>query len=177
MEGCPPYDVTAQTYFARATTALGVNWWICTSYLYKTSATKQCVGRRRPAVKNALNTTISTSDSGISSAPGTRPTPFLKYPNCCMSCTRTEEILETPNSTVWPGCNSTTAKSLKVPSDDDSPNDVFAADEEEVNIATYRRRRRTVCLTRARSLMKRSKKGRRASERFQNARVLWRTER
>jgi hypothetical protein len=48
-----------------------------------------------------------------------------------MSCTRTEEILETPNSTLWPGCSSTAAKSLKVPSDDDLPNGVFIADEEE----------------------------------------------
>jgi hypothetical protein len=94
-----------------------------------------------------------------------------------MSCTQTEEILETPNSTVWPGCNSTAAKSLMVSSDDDSPNDAFAADEEEADIATYRRRRRAVCLTRARSPMKRHKEGRRAGERFQNVRILRRTER
>jgi hypothetical protein len=93
-----------------------------------------------------------------------------------MSCTRTEEILDTSNSTVWPGCSSTTAKSLKVPSDDDSPSGIFAADEEEDDIATYRRRR-AVCLTRARSPMKRNKEGKRAGERFQKARVLWRTER
>jgi hypothetical protein len=90
---------------------------------------------------------------------------------------RIEEILEMPNSTVWPGCNSTAAKSLKVSSDDDSPNDVFATDEEEDDIAMYRRRRPAVCLTRARSLMKKNKEGRRAGERFQNARVLRRTER
>jgi uncharacterized protein with PIN domain len=90
---------------------------------------------------------------------------------------RTEEILETPNSTVWLGCNSTTAKSLKVSSDDDSPNDVFTADEEKDDIATYRRRRRAVYLTRARSLMKRNKEGRQAGERFQNSRVLRCTER
>jgi hypothetical protein len=94
-----------------------------------------------------------------------------------MSCTRTEEILETPNSTVWPGCSSTAAKSLKVPSDNDSPNGVFAADEEEDDMATYRRRRRVVCLTRARSPMNKSKEGRHAREQFQNARVLRRTER
>jgi hypothetical protein len=73
-----------------------------------------------------------------------------------MSCTRTEEILETPNSTVWPGCNSTAAKSLKVSPDDDSPNDVFSVDEEDDDIATYRRRRRVVYLTQARSPMKRN---------------------
>jgi hypothetical protein len=45
-------------------------------------------------------------------------------------------------------------------------------------MATYRRRRRVVCLTRARSPMSRSKEGRRASERFQKeARVLRRAER
>jgi hypothetical protein len=45
-------------------------------------------------------------------------------------------------------------------------------------MATYRRRRRAVCLTRARSPMSRSKEGRRANERFQkDARVLRRAER
>jgi hypothetical protein len=53
------------------------------------------------------------------------------YPNCCISCTRTEEILETPNSTVWPGYNSIATKSLKVSSDDESAGGAFAADEEE----------------------------------------------
>jgi hypothetical protein len=45
-------------------------------------------------------------------------------------------------------------------------------------MATYRRRRRAVCLTRARSPTSRSKEGRRAGERFQKeARVLRRVER
>jgi hypothetical protein len=45
-------------------------------------------------------------------------------------------------------------------------------------MATYRRRRRAVCLTRARSPTSRSKEGRRADERFQKeARVLRRAER
>jgi hypothetical protein len=44
---------------------------------------------------------------------------------------------------------------------------VVAADEEEDNMATYRRRRRTVCFTRARSPTNRSKEGRRASEQFE----------
>jgi hypothetical protein len=45
-------------------------------------------------------------------------------------------------------------------------------------MATYRRRRRAVCLTRARSPMSRSKEGRRADKRFQKeARVLRRAER
>jgi hypothetical protein len=73
-----------------------------------------------------------------------------------MSCTRAEKILETPNSTVWPGCSSTATKSLKVSLDDDSTNGVLAADEEEDSKATYRRQRRAVCLTRARSPMNES---------------------
>jgi hypothetical protein len=129
---------------------------------------KRCAGRRRPAMKNASNTTNSPSGSGISSAPRMRPTLSPKYLNCCISCMRTEEILEMPNSTVWPGCNSTAAKSLKVSSDDESAGGAFAADEEEDDFTTYHRRRRAVCLTRARSLMQRNKEGRRAGERFQN---------
>jgi hypothetical protein len=74
---------------------------------------------------------------------------------------RTEEILEVPNSMVWPGCNSITAKSLKVSSDDGTAGDALAADEEE-NIAMYRRRRRTVCLMWARFPKQESKEGRRA---------------
>jgi hypothetical protein len=67
---------------------------------------------------------------------------------------------------------------LKVSSDDESAGSVFAADEEEDGMATYRRRRRAVCLARARSPTNRSKEGRRAGELFQKeARVLWRTER
>jgi hypothetical protein len=54
-----------------------------------------------------------------------------------------------PNSTMWPGCNFVATKSLKVSSDDGSVDDALAADEEE-DIATYRRWRRAVCLTRAR---------------------------
>jgi hypothetical protein len=101
--------------------------------------------------------------------PGTRPTPLPKYPSCCISCTRTEEMLETPNSTVSPGCSSAAATLLKVSSDVV----VVAADEEEDGMATYRRRRRAVCLTRARSPTNRSKEGRQADERFQKeARVL-----
>jgi hypothetical protein len=60
-----------------------------------------------------------------------------------------EKILEVPNSTVWPGCNSITAKSLKVSSDDGAAGDALAADEEE-DIATYHRWRRAVCLMRVR---------------------------
>jgi hypothetical protein len=55
---------------------------------------------------------------------------------------------------------------------------VFAADEEEDDMATYRRWQRAVCLTRARSPTNRSKEGRRADERFQKeARVSRRAER
>jgi hypothetical protein len=64
-----------------------------------------------------------------------------------------------------------------VSSDDDLPDGVFAADEEEDGMTTYRRRRRAVCLTQVRSPMNRSKEGRRAGEQVQNARVLRRTER
>ena len=95
----------------------------------------------------------------------------------CSSFSNSNTRGVTPNSTVWPGCNSTATEPLKVSSDDESADDAFAADEEEDDIATYRRRRRAVCLTRARSPMKRNKEGRRAGERFQNARVLRRTER
>jgi hypothetical protein len=66
------------------------------------------------------------------------PTPSLKYPSRCISSTWTKEILEVPNSTLWPGYNSITAKSLKVSSDDGMADDALAADEEE-DIATYRR--------------------------------------
>jgi hypothetical protein len=72
---------------------------------------------------------------------------------------RTEEILEVPNSTVWPGYNSITAKSLKVSSDDGTAGDALATDEEEDN-AMYHRRRRAVCLMRARFPKQESKEGR-----------------
>jgi hypothetical protein len=100
------------------------------------------------------------SGSGTSSAPGTRPTPLPKYPSCCISCTRTEDIRETPNSTVSPGRNSSAATLLSVSSDDAPTGGVSAAEEEEDGMATYRRRRRAVCFTRARSPMSRSKEGR-----------------
>jgi hypothetical protein len=105
--------------------------------------------------------------------PRDTPTPLPKYPSCCMSCTRAEEIRETPNSTVSPGCSSSAATFLKVSSDDASTGGVFAAGEEKDGMATYRRRRRAVCLTRARYPTSRSKEGRRAGERFQKeARVF-----
>jgi hypothetical protein len=54
----------------------------------------------------------------------------------------------------------------------------LSSEEEEDGMATYRRRRRAVCFTRARSSISRSKEGRRAVKRFQKeARVLWRAER
>jgi hypothetical protein len=99
--------------------------------------------------ENASNTTNSPSGSRISSAPGARPTPSLKYPSCCISCTRTEEIHDVPNSTVWPSCNSVTIKSLRVSSNDEPTDNALTADEEE-DIATYHRRRCAVCFTRAR---------------------------
>jgi hypothetical protein len=110
--------------------------------------------------------------------PGTRPTPLPKYPSCCISCTRTEDIRDTPNSTVSPGCNSSTAILLKVSSNDAPAGGVSAADEEEDDMATYRRRRRAVCLTWARSPTSRSKEGKRVGEWFlKAARVSWCAER
>jgi hypothetical protein len=68
--------------------------------------------------------------------------------------------------TVWPGCRSTTAESLNVFSDDGVVGDALAADEED-GMDTYRRRRCTVCLMRARSPAKReSREGRRADEKL-----------
>jgi hypothetical protein len=115
-------------------------------------------------VKNASKMTNSPSGSGTSSAPGTRPTLLPKYPKYCISYTRTEEICETPNSTVSLGCSSTAATLLEVSSDDASVVGVVAADEEEDGMATYRRRRRAVCLMQARSLTNRSKEGRQADK-------------
>jgi hypothetical protein len=66
-----------------------------------------------------------------------------------------------------PGRNSAAATVLEVSLDDASAVGVVAADEEEDGMATYRRRRRAVCFTRARSLTNRSKEGRRASEQFE----------
>jgi hypothetical protein len=123
--------------------------------------------------ENASKTTNSPSGSGTSSAPGTRPTPPPKYPNRCISCTRTNDIHETPNSTVSPGRNSATATVPERPSEDASAVGVVTADEEEDDMATYHRRRRAVCFTRASSPMNRSKEGRRASKKFEReARVF-----
>jgi hypothetical protein len=128
--------------------------------------------------EKASKTTNSPYSSGTSSAPGTRATPPPKYPSCCMSCTRIEDIRDAPNSTVSPGCNSSAATLLSVSSDDAPAGGVSAAEEEEDGMATYHRRRRAVCFTRARSPTSRSKEGRRAAKRFQKeARVLWRIER
>jgi hypothetical protein len=66
---------------------------------------------------------------------------------------------------VWSGCSSITAKSLNVSSNDSVAGDALAADEEEDDIVTYRRRWRAVSLIRARSPVakeRRSKEGRRA---------------
>jgi hypothetical protein len=110
--------------------------------------------------------------------PGTRPTPLPKYPSYCISCTWTEEIRDTLNSTVSPECNSSAATLLSVSSDDAPAGGVSAAEEEEDDMAKYRRRRWVVCFTRAISPMSRSKEGRRAIKRFQEeARVLRRAER
>jgi hypothetical protein len=124
-------------------------------------------------MKNASKTTNSPSGSGTSSAPGTRPTPPPKYPNRCISCTRANDIHETLNSTVSPGRNSAAATVPERSSEDAPAVGVVAADEEEDGMATYRRRRRAVCFTRASSPTNRSKEGRRASEQFESeARVF-----
>ncbi len=76
---------------------------------------------------------------------------------------QSEDIRDTMNSTVSPGCNSSAAKLPNVPSDDAPAGGVSAAEEEEDGMATYRRRRRAVCFTRARSPTSKSKEGRRAA--------------
>jgi hypothetical protein len=48
---------------------------------------------------------------------------------------------------------------------------VVAADEDEDDMATYRRWRRAVCFTRTSSPTNRSKEGRRASEQFEKGRL------
>jgi hypothetical protein len=84
----------------------------------------------------------------------------------CISCTRTDDIRDTPKSTVSPARNSSAAKVLSVSSHDASAGGVAAAEEEEVGIATYRRRRRAVCFTRVRSPANKSKEVRRAARRW-----------
>jgi hypothetical protein len=59
---------------------------------------------------------------------------------------------------VWPGCSSTTAKSLNVSSNDGVAGDALAADD----IVTYRGRQRTVYLNGLDHQRRRSKEGRRA---------------
>jgi hypothetical protein len=67
---------------------------------------------------------------------------------------------------------------LSVSSNDAPAGGVSTAEEKEDDMATYRRRRRAVCFTRARSPMSRSKEGRRAIKQVQEeARVLQRAER
>jgi hypothetical protein len=112
-------------------------------------------------MKKDSKTTNSPSGSGISSASGTRPTSSPKYPSHCISSTWTKEILEVPNSTVWLGCNSITAKSLKVSSNDGAADDALTADEEEC-IGTYWWRHHAVCLMRARIPKQENKEGKRA---------------
>jgi hypothetical protein len=121
--------------------------------------------------EKCLKTTNSPSGSGTSSAPGTCPTPPPKYPNCCISCTRTNDIRKTSNSTVSPGRNSAAATVPERSSEDASAVGVVAADEEEDGMATYCRRRHAVCFTWASSPTNRSKEGRRASEQFEKGRL------
>jgi hypothetical protein len=60
---------------------------------------------------------------------------------------------------VWLGCSSTTVESLNIFSDDGVAGDALAADEEEDGIITYCRRRRVVCLIRARSPVEKEQRG------------------
>jgi hypothetical protein len=88
-----------------------------------------------------------------------------------MSCTRTDDIRDTPKSTESPARNSSAIKLLSVSSDEaaaggeGAAGGVAAAEEDEDGIATYRRRRRAVCFTRARSPANKSTAGRRAARR------------
>jgi hypothetical protein len=77
-----------------------------------------------------------------------------------MSCTRTKDIRDTPNSTVSLVSNSSAATLFSVSSNDAPAGGVSAVEEEEDGMATYRRRRRAVCFTRARSSTSKSKEGR-----------------
>jgi hypothetical protein len=81
--------------------------------------------------------------------PRDTPNPAAKISQLLHILHVTDDIRETPNSTVSPGRNSAAATVLEVSSDDASAVGVVAADEEEDGIATYRRRRRAVCFTRA----------------------------
>ena len=85
--------------------------------------------------EKGLEDANSSSGSGTSSAPGTRATPPPKYPSCCMSCTRTEDIRDAPNSTVSPGRNSSAATLLSVSSDDSPAGGVSESRLEGVNKA------------------------------------------
>jgi hypothetical protein len=63
--------------------------------------------------------------------------------------------------------NSSVATLLNVSSDDAPAGGVSAAEDEEDGMATYRRQRRAVCFTRARSPTNKSKESRQASEQFE----------
>jgi hypothetical protein len=86
-----------------------------------------CRQTKASGKKKASKTTNSPSGSGTSATPGTCATPPPKYPSCCMSCTRTEDIRDAPNSTVSPGRNSSAATLLSVSSDDAPAGGVSAA--------------------------------------------------
>jgi hypothetical protein len=72
---------------------------------------------------------------------------------------RPKNILEVPNSTVWPGCRSTTAESLNVFLNNGMAGDTLAVDEEEDGKVTYRQQRRAVYLMRAISPVEREQRG------------------
>jgi hypothetical protein len=114
----------------------------------KTSLTNRCASSQRPAVKNALKTTNSPSGSGTSSTPGACPTLAPKYSKHCNSCTRPEEILYIPNSTVCPSSSSAIdVGSLTIFFD----GAVMVDDDEEEDGIMYCLQRRAVFFTWARS--------------------------
>jgi hypothetical protein len=86
-----------------------------------------------------------------------------------MSCTRTEDICDTPNSTVSPARNSSTATVLSVSSNDAPAGGVAAAEEEEDGIATYRRRRAGGLLHTGQISDEQEQGGKTSSERFKKA--------
>jgi hypothetical protein len=123
-------------------------------------------------MKNASNTTNSPSGSGISSAPRTLPTPFPKYPNCCISCTH-EPRKSSKRRT--PPCGP-----VVTPPPPNRSRYLRTMNRLVAHLQQMRKKTTSLCtiggsavrLTRARSPMQRNKEGRRAGERFQKLRVL-----
>jgi hypothetical protein len=161
---CP--DILRQRHHGVRCQLMNLDFELLQNFRHKTMRRQTKAGD-----ENASKTTNSPSGSGTSFAPGTCPTPPPKYPNRCISCTRTNDIRETLNSTISPGRNSAAATVLERSSEDASVVGMVAANEEEDDMATYCRRRRAVCFTWASSPTNRSKEGRRANEQFEKGRL------